>query len=202
MCVLITPILSSGEAGCDLKTQYIFKDLKSGKFIECKNVRQCGPGEEPETPSGSVIGIHETVGHCSVCKKGTYSTKKDTEPCKNCKSASCFDHQVVKGSCPINKPDTSYCTDECEVGYVMNNKKTGCEPVHVTTNPTQSTKTETQITSTINNTDKAAEESGDGSQLLLGVIIAGAILIILVLIVVIVAVYYKCWRRTAINSKG
>ena len=92
---------------------------------------------EPEIPSGSVIGIYKSVGHCSDCKKGTYSAKKDTEPCRNCKSASCFDHQVVKGSCPINKVDTSYCTDECEDGYVMNWNTTACEAVNATINTTQ-----------------------------------------------------------------
>ena len=210
--VIITPIgiLGSGNAVCDLKTKYIVKNLTTGKFIKCIDVTPCGPGEEPETPSGSVIGIHQIVGHCSVCKKGTYSATKDTEPCKNCKGASCFDHQVVKGSCPINKPDRSYCTDECEVGYVMNKKKTACEP-NVTTNPTQSntdifkspslSKLQTTKPSAINSTEKAADEFGDRSRFSPAAIAIIVVSIIFFALIVIV-VYYRCSRRTAINSKG
>ena len=123
------------DEDCDLKTEYIVKNLTTGKFERCMKVRPCKPGKEPNITRGSVIDIHQTAGPCQKCKEGyTYSARKDREPCQKCNSASCFDHQVVKGLCSIDK-DTSQCTDECEEEYVMNWNFTACEAANATDKP-------------------------------------------------------------------
>ena len=143
-----------GNKVCDKSRHYLIVD-KNGKVIECNQCYKCKPGKEPVPSCGAFVGITEVLGKCHPCKDGFYSGNDDMLPCQACKSLECLKvHLKVGGECKINKPDTSYCTGECEEGYLMNSNETACEPYK----PRQRT-TKTPDKTVDSTTSKGNEES-------------------------------------------
>ena len=97
--------------------------------MACPKCRACKPGFEPIIPCGTVIDIGVTIGICRPCKDGHYSATKDVRSCQICQSSKCSVDEKVAGTCNKEWYDTSYCTGNCEDGYVMNNDKTRCEDI-------------------------------------------------------------------------
>jgi hypothetical protein len=178
---------------CDHSKQY---SVHNGTFqvLMCTDCRECTVGYEPKVPCGVYILPHIGIGDCRPCPSGTYSPERDVKACKTCKRNKCFKHQLFKGECVPNKEDLSYCLNECETGYRMNDEKTACI-LHVShknmTNMANVTSKIPKVTTTNHQVD------GKSSGLTAGVIAAITVAIVSILVFVAFIVWFcfgKCER--------